>query len=526
MNYENKIHIQDKHRAKTITGVITLRDTEQRVLNYMLLSLENYDYVNCILDNADFTFLVHKKVFHYLYKDNDLLPKETNTGKFDIKGLEEFINMVASLLEEKENIKYSSTVNILSKEPSIDIQKDINLLKHYSFEKAIALNEFELNRIPIDIIFEDLNSYTKARFFNNRLWSVITTNIEEVPSILCDTAINTIKFLETIDINNPFYRINFFPEGIELFQVMTFHIVQNYSLLEERDLKRKQAFNKLFDWADKYELDESIFPRDIDKLLKLGELDISNKAIKELPKELAFLEKLYLLNLSFNQLTTIPTEFKDFNNLRILNLESNKLNNIPQAIFQMSSLMFLTIKSNNIMSLSSSISNLKKLKYLCICQNQIANIPKEINELKNLEGFCMHRNKLSFIPETIGRLNKLKTLTFSNNYVEHIPKSIIDLNNLKSLEIENNNIKEIDLAILKSTNLNELAFDDNLFKFIIDNPNLLSKIDTINLKESNIDEKSNVIKKLSFTIDSSSWIEEIDRRENGCIKLTSLEHTI
>lgn len=520
MNYENKIKINNEQIAP-ITDVITLRNTEQRILNYMLLSLEKYNYVNSILKDDDFTFLAHEKIFQYLFKDNKHLPKETKLGRFDIKGLEEFIVLLARVLKKEENIRYSSTINILSKEPSLDIKKDLDLINHYSFEKDIALNKFKDDNAVIEVMHENLNSFTKAYYIHNRLCSVITSNIEKVPLSLCDTAMNTINFLETIDLNNSIYKVSFSPYDVEPIGITTFHIKENYSLLEERDNKEQESFKNLFEWAEKYKLEESIFPREIEKLLELKELNISNKQIEKLPKELVLLKNIYLLDLSFNKLKTLPKEFKEFTNLKLLNLEANEFENIPEAIFQMRALTFLTIKSNLITSIPSSISNLKKLRYLCICQNKIVKIPKEIKDLKDLEDFCMHRNKLEYLPETIGSLIKLTTLTFSNNYVEEIPQSIIILDNLESLEFENNKIEKIDLQILRLKKLNKLAFDEKLMLSIFEPIRTSKKFNTINLVESKIKEDSKPIKNLNFKIETESWIDKTDKRENGCIILKS-----
>ncbi len=524
MNTINKIDLNiDRSDIEPITDVITIRDTEQRVLNYMMISLENYNYINEILKDEDFTFLTHTKIFQYLFEDNDLLPKETVYNRFEINELEKFIDMFARLLEDKENVKYTSTLKILSKEPSSDIKKDIEFLKQYSFEKAVAFSGFKSDYAVIEVAFEDLNSFTSGHFYQNRLCSIFTTNIEDIPEELCDTAINTIKFLEQIDLNDSIYRASFSPVEIETVGITKFYIEKNYQLLEQKREKKEAAFQKLFDWADKYELDEKTFPRDINKLLKMQELEIKNKNIKELPKELILLERLFLLDLSFNKIKTIPKEFKEFKHLKFLKLQSNEIEEVPSELFEIQSLLFLVLKENSIISLPSNISKLRNLKHLCICQNKIEFIPDEITKLKKLEGFCMHRNRLSSLPNDIGELINLNTLTFSNNYIEEIPQSIIRLEKLESLEFENNKINNIDLQLIRLNKLNQLALDDKLLLSIYEPIRTSKKFDTINLVESKIKEDSRPIRNLSFKIETESWIDEIDRRNNGCIVLKKTE---
>ena len=50
----------------------------------------------------------------------------------------------------------------------------------------------------------------------------------------------------------------------------------------------------LLDWADERNLSESNFPRDKEKLLKLTTLDLSERFLSELPKEIGQLTELYI----------------------------------------------------------------------------------------------------------------------------------------------------------------------------------------------------------------------------------------
>lgn len=518
--YENMEISISKVKATSTVDITKLRDTEQAVLNYMLLSFDNYKYVKDNLKKGDFTFAVHGFIYNALYSLEKFIIEESNK-EFDLDFLDFFINLVSKLLSDDKVVKKDSTLNILSKTPSTDIANDLNLLLFYSIEKHQAVKNHADGDNVIHFEFEDLNSFTKATFVEDRLIKVETTNIEHIPDELYDTADNTIKFLTEANMQDPDMKYSFYPPNEESNGLMKFCIQKDVLEITKRKELKEDSISRLFQWADKYNLDEETFPRDLEKLTKLAELDISNKGIKELPKELVLLEKLVVLDAGFNKIKAVPKEFENLRSLCMIILESNEIVEIPEVILNKKNLIFLSLKANKIKTIPSNISNLKILNSLCLCCNNIDKIPDAILKLKNLSSFCIHGNKLKSIPENIINLKELKRFTFSNNYVKSIPKDIMKLEKLEFLEIENNLIESIDNDIFKLPNLKQLAFDDNLFNSILDNITVLN-IDTINVTHSKLfDINSSLVKKLSLNLEESAWVEDEDKRENGCIKLSN-----
>jgi len=62
------------------------------------------------------------------------------------------------------------------------------------------------------------------------------------------------------------------------------------------------------------------------------EMNLSQRAITELPPEIGLLTNLKRLKLDGNQLTRIPFEITYLSNLQYLNLKSNSLREFPEAV--------------------------------------------------------------------------------------------------------------------------------------------------------------------------------------------------
>jgi len=95
-----------------ISSLSNLRDTEQSILNYMLSSHVNFLYIKNKLSKYDFTFLIHMRIFkHLIIQEKMLFSKEAD---FNI-----LLEIFSEILEKTDNVKSISTLNILSKPPSM-----------------------------------------------------------------------------------------------------------------------------------------------------------------------------------------------------------------------------------------------------------------------------------------------------------------------------------------------------------------------------------------------------------------------
>ena len=465
-----------------IIDIEELRDTEHKILSFMIQSYNHIEEVSKQLNKEDFTFIVNNIIYQTIIVGKEIL-KKYNT----ITEVDNAIQNIANILEKNHNIKKSSTIKILSAIPSQNIKKDIEKIQNYSFEKVVAKSK---NLNEIEIAFEDKNGITTFYFTNNRLIEAVTTNIFKLPMELCDNLSDTMGSISAMELNTDdikatmsFYGSKENPDGIE-------------SIYIKKDLLSLKWFHNICTWADKYELNEDIFPRNRFNLEALKKLDISDKKIKELPKEINKLVSLEVLIVDNNQIDKFPLELFELQNLFILSFLHNQISVIPKEI-----------------------SNLKNLTMFGACYNNIKKLPDSFYRLTNLYFICLHGNQLTTISDNICNFKKLSSLTISNNKINILPNSISQLELLDSIEIENTQIDDIS-SLLRLSNLNKICCDDKFLDEIIKNIHNLPHIDSINLSESSYTHNDELLKNIILKEKTKKWMEEKDRLENGCIVLS------
>ena len=473
--------------TKKILNVIDLRDTEQGILNYMLLSNAKFLEIKSKLSEDDFTFIIHKIIFKQLAILEEMFLSDNYHGVTDLLTL---LEIFAGALEKKHNVKSTSTLDILSQTPSSNIDRDLEIINANSMEKEIAIYSNEVQRSGT---IETKDGLTWFSFINDRLINVGTTNIAYLPTELHDNLGDTLNSLSNIYLQNgeneatmTFYGDPDNPDGIE-----SFHL--------KKDIQALKWFDDICQWADKYDLDEDVFPRDRYELQELFKLNISKKGINELPKEIGKLSKL-----------------------GVLIVDDNNIKEFPDELYKLKHLGLLSFINNEVSYISEEIINLEDLLFFAACHNEIIELPMNFYKLNKLETLCLHGNKLTIIPSEIGNLSSLKSLTISNNDIKILPQSISKLENLESLDIENTQITNISMNLLKLRNLNALSINDELLPFISKNIQYLN-VDTINLSASYFQESSNILQELNFKIDTNSWMEDRDKKDNGCVQLSKYE---
>jgi len=485
---ENSISIESKDIKNHINiDVHNLRDTEQGILNYMLLSSTNFLEIKDKLIEDDFTFLIHKLIFKHLVILEEMFLADDFKG---VKDLNTKLEIFADILNERENVKIASTLDILSQAPSMYIKSDLEIINANSMEKEIAMIS---GNIANSVTIDTKDGTTWLNFMDGRLISVGTTNIAKLPAEVYDNFDAMLNSLSTLDLQNGeneasmiFYGDPENPDGIESFYL-------------KKDVAELKWFDDICQWADKYDLDEDIFPRNREKLKDLFKLDISNKGIAELPKDIGKLS-----------------------NLRILFLDNNNIKELPDEIYQLKSLIFLSFLENEISFISPDINDLEGLLMFGACHNNITQLPMSFYSLTKLKTLCLHGNKITMLPNELGNLSSLTSLTISNNDMKELPQSISRLEKLESLDIENTQIKDIPIELIKHKNLNALSMNDDLLPFIAKNIEYLD-VDTINLSASYFQESSSIIQELNLEINTEKWIEDRDKKDNGCVKFLTYE---
>ena len=303
----------EKNMSEKNIDIDKLRDTEQGILNYMLLSNNNFLEIKNKLSENDFTFLLHRLIFEGLIILEEMFLSDNFHGVTDSNTI---LNIFAKVLERNQNVKFTSTLDILSQTPSRYIETDLEIINTNSMEREIAIHS---DGVRIKGTIETKDGSTWFNFINNKLINVGTTNISKLPIELHDSFENTLNSFSNLDLENgnnelsmTFYGDPEEPEGIESFYL-------------KKDVDVLKWFNNICQWADKYDLKEDIFLRDRYKLQDLSQLDISNQGINELPKEIINLSNLKVLTIDHNNIKEFPKELYQLKKLRLLSFINNKI---------------------------------------------------------------------------------------------------------------------------------------------------------------------------------------------------------
>lgn len=207
-------------------------------------------------------------------------------------------------------------------------------------------------------------------------------------------------------------------------------------------------------------------PKEIGQLANLEKLSLATNNLSALPKEIGLLSKLEILELGENNLSSLPIEIGLLSNLRVLRLSVNQLSTLPIEISQLVNLSELYLNSNQLTAIPSEIGALTKLLMISLGSNQLRALPKEIGEISSLIGLYLNNNQIEAIPEEIGQLTNLEFLLLNNNQLTSIPPELGFLTNLESLRMTDNNLNSIPQSVINLIIFNNpsmsLTFDTDM----------------------------------------------------------------
>ena len=155
------------------------------------------------------------------------------------------------------------------------------------------------------------------------------------------------------------------------------------------------------------------------------------------------LRNIVRLNLSEKALTTIPREIILLTGLQLLNLSNNQITVLPQGIFDaLNQLQWLALYSNQITVLPQGIFDaLNQLEVLGLDNNQITVLPQGIfDALNQLQRLGLNKNQITVLPQGIfAGLNQLLRLGLHYNQITVLPQGIFDaLDQLQELYLYGN----------------------------------------------------------------------------------------
>ncbi|OQX96266.1 MAG: hypothetical protein B6I24_11695 [Bacteroidetes bacterium 4572_128] len=163
-----------------------------------------------------------------------------------------------------------------------------------------------------------------------------------------------------------------------------------------------------------------------------------DKARKKIPSDIEKLIYLQHLDLSNNRIIYIAENIDSLKNLQVLILSGNKITKIPEQIGNLQNLEILILSANKITELTDSIGNLKKLKVLNLRKNLLKKFPKKLEFLTSLEILNLEHNLLDSLPPDIGSLINIREMNLSNNFLSFLPDSFRHLEFLEKLDLRNN----------------------------------------------------------------------------------------
>ena len=259
---------------------------------------------------------------------------------------------------------------------------------------------------------------------------------------------------------------------------------------------------RIWAWADEFELTEKQIPRNKEDLIKLESLDIEMCCFKDLEsllEERTEAEESWRVANERIQsarerglfIGGIPPEFIKVHDLndKVRHLErllstTNKMNSIPIELSYLKNLITIVlwgVESSNFLKNAQLFSNLKTFVAInCnvnnlfdeICQlkqftdiiirgSEIINIPQSISQLSNLTKLSVSTWESLTIHEDICKLTKLTELNITNCNLLEIPEAIFQLKNLNRLNIAGNDISTLPKNISKLKDLTSLNISNN-----------------------------------------------------------------
>ncbi len=191
------------------------------------------------------------------------------------------------------------------------------------------------------------------------------------------------------------------------------------------------------------------FPEELEKLINLRRLVITNSSFEEIPCNDFLLthNKLRVIKVQAN-LKKICSNFTGLPSVRDYDFSNNKLEAIPGNLHFARR---LNLKNNLIKEISSSdCHRLSSVKELNLEKNQISKIHTDIGEMSNLELINLSSNKLESIPKELSKCKMLRTIGITNNKQINDISLEIFLGRYMHISARNTNITKERKEYLKS----------------------------------------------------------------------------
>jgi hypothetical protein len=203
-----------------------------------------------------------------------------------------------------------------------------------------------------------------------------------------------------------------------------------------KDIFIEEWIEKIWIWADYYNISKNIIPRNKKELLSIKELDLYNYYLNDVPEELINLSNLTCISLRFEENLKLTKRLIFFiffkQDIDCFGKDERcvlTLNKIPIWIIDFLEWIYDYC-------CTESLKCFRKYDYI----DDEETIPSKKNAIY-LEELDFYNNGLEEIPEYIGKFHNLKVLKLGFNELVELPKSIIKLKNLKLLQLHGNPLR-------------------------------------------------------------------------------------
>lgn len=260
-------------------------------------------------------------------------------------------------------------------------------------------------------------------------------------------------------------------------------------------------------------------------LKQITKLDLSNKNLKSIPKDVFLCTNLTKLILCDNNIREIPKEISLLQKLKVLDLSNNKINVLYADIFRIPKLITLNVANNNLKTIPRQISE-SRIKNIFLQNNQITKVFEEqISKIVNLN--ISHNQIEEFSVNKFD--SKLKHIWISDNPIKKISLNWVYLHNIKSIYAYSK-MKEADYSSdylkLSSKKGNSINVLKSIFKqkelitnHLVDNPKPVDILPINNKKNPKVfisyswdsEEHKNFVFSLSEKLRGLGYNSDIDR---------------
>lgn len=157
---------------------------------------------------------------------------------------------------------------------------------------------------------------------------------------------------------------------------------------------------------------------------RITELNLSNRLITNIPKDIGSLSQLRILDFRNSLITTLPEQIGYLRSLTSLYLDSNNLYDLPEELGYLDSLKLLSVSHNNLYRINEQLHYLH-ITNLDISYNHFTAFPDKSNVFPDLCILNIDGNSFSGIPKIF--LNReFKQLSVNYNRLCSLSKTISD----------------------------------------------------------------------------------------------------